>query len=132
MIKNILLFNSILLLMSFAKPENTYTLIVFEGSDWCSVCRKFEKEILKNSTVITYLQENNIKVKRIDFPQRKKMSKEQKEANKKYAEKYNFKGLFPTIVFTYSKKEKYYTLTSTKIKPRDFIKWLENKIHLNQ
>lgn len=130
--KNILLFSSILLLFSFTKLDNSYTLIVFEGSDWCSVCRKFEKEILKDSTVIAYLQENNIKVKKIDFPQRKKMSKEQKETNKKYAEKYNFKGRFPTIVFTSSKKEKYYTLASPKIKPKDFIKWLESKIHLNQ
>lgn len=108
------------------KVDNNYELIVFEGSDWCSNCKKFERNILNDSLVINYLEKEKIEVLKIDFPQRKKLSKEQKNSNKKYAEKYNFKGLFPTIILSRTDTILYTEISSKNMNSLAFIKQLEN------
>lgn len=57
---------------------------------------------MNDTTFIEYLNDKNIKLIKIDFPQRKKLSKEQKLYNKQIAEKYNFEGVFPTIIISRS------------------------------
>lgn len=108
------------------KVDSNYELIVFEGSDWCSNCKKFERNILNDSLVINYLEKEKIEVLKIDFPQRKKLSKEQKNSNKKYAEKYNFKGLFPTIILSRTDTILYTEISSKNMNSLAFIKQLEN------
>ena len=90
----------ILLLTSFHDKEKGYTLIVFEGSDWCGDCRRFEKNILNDESFVIFLEQQNITLERIDFPQRKKLQKEEQEYNKMMAEKYAFPGKYPTILLS--------------------------------
>lgn len=82
--------------------SDKYCLIIFEGSDWCANCIRLEKNILNDSAFIQYLNHETIKLIRIDFPQRKKLSNEQKLNNEQTARKYNFEGVFPTIVISRS------------------------------
>jgi thioredoxin-related protein len=114
------------------KSQDTQSLklIIFEGSDWCASCRKFEKQILRDSTVIDFLKEKHIELVKVDFPQRKKLSLEKENENKLIAEKYNFKGVFPTIVFDNS--ENAYILYNNNITPEKFIDWLDVKISKNE
>lgn len=113
----------VLNLFGFVKEEeNTFKLVVFEGSDWCSNCRKFEKNILQDSLVIDFLQKEKIQIIRVDFPQKKKISKEQEQINKQYAEKYQFEGVFPTIVLSRTDTLLYNKLSSSHLTPSEFIK----------
>ena len=74
------------------------TLFIFEGSDWCSNCKRLKNNILQDSSFLYALQKQQIKIESIDFPQRKKLSKETLEYNAAIAEKYDFQGIFPTLV----------------------------------
>jgi len=87
-----------------------YKLIVFEGSDWCPNCISFEKNVLSNDVFSKFLENNQIEIEKIDFPQRKKLSKEQIKYNASVAEKYAFDGSYPTILLTSSATEKYLRL----------------------
>ena len=79
-----------------------YDLIIFEGSDWCVNCIRLERNILRDTAFIQYLNQKNIKLLKIDFPQRKKLSSEQQSYNEQIAGKYNFEGIFPTIIIARS------------------------------
>ncbi len=85
---------------SFPNPCTKYQLIVFEGSDWCASCRKLEKNVLSDSAFITFLQNNQIELLKVDFPQRQKQPADLKKKNEQLAQKYQFKGEFPTLVLT--------------------------------
>ena len=93
---------SILSLLSFLfttdKHTNAYTLIVFEGSDWCVNCIRLEKNVLQTSAFKAYATQKMIAVKRVDFPQRKKLDPEIAAQNEKLADQYRFKGEFPTLL----------------------------------
>ena len=100
MTKRFLLFIvfTLALLSQAIAQESSYKLLVFEGSDWCSNCIRFNKTIMTDKTVSLFLSEHNIEREHIDFPQRKELDAETKSYNASVAEKYNFKGLFPTIL----------------------------------
>lgn len=120
------LFLIILVITGFSnvsQQTETYQLIVFEGSDWCSSCRKFEKEILQDSLVQSYIKQYAIEIVKVDFPQRKQLSPEKQKENKQLAEKYNFQGFFPTIII--ASDSMYAKLSSNKITPHQFIDWLK-------
>jgi hypothetical protein len=96
---------SVILFRSFGftnqiEVSEKYHLIIFEGSDWCANCIRLERNILKDTTFIKYLNHKNIKLVKVDFPQRKQLSKEQKFNNAQIAEKYNFEGVYPTIIIS--------------------------------
>ena len=76
----------------------THTLLVFEGSDWCRNCIRFKKTVLTKEPFKKYLQEKNIEVEQIDFPQRKQLDAATVAYNAKIADKYNFDGVFPTLL----------------------------------
>lgn len=96
----IVFFSSIIIMGSGYKPADQigFRLIVFEGSDWCSRCLRLEKEILNDSLFLNQMQSGSIKIERIDFPQRKKLSDTTRLFNTTIAEKYAFDGSFPTII----------------------------------
>jgi len=79
-------------------PIQTIEFLVFEGSDWCSNCKRLEKTILLDSTFKTFLTTESIQITRIDFPQRKKLEISLKEKNEALAEKYGFDGSFPGLI----------------------------------
>ena len=84
---------------TYAQTESkAFELIIFEGSDWCSNCVRLEKNVLSNPGFESFLLERNIKLKRIDFPQRKLLDKEHMAYNVSVAEKYLFDGVFPTLL----------------------------------
>lgn len=101
--KKSIIFFLILTNLSFAyivDNEQKYQLIIFEGSDWCSNCIRLEKNILSNEVFIDYLKDHDIELLRVDFPQRKKIDKQQRKVNEAIAEKYEFQGVFPSIILS--------------------------------
>ncbi|MFD2726738.1 thioredoxin family protein [Hyunsoonleella rubra] len=88
---------------SYSNPSlssNTFTLFVFEGSDWCVNCRRLEKNVLSDTTFISFLNEKQITLTRVDFPQRTKQNSQVKKNNELLAERYNFDGIFPTLILS--------------------------------
>lgn len=109
------------------EPETSFSLIVFEGSDWCTNCIKFEHNVLSNPEFIEYLKLNNISLVRIDFPRWEKQSKEVIKKNNNLAEQYNFQGDFPTVILSRSDSSDYIKLAHhNKITPDEFTGQIEN------
>ncbi len=78
--------------------NNNYKIFILEGSDWCANCINLDKNVLSDSTFIHFINEQNIDLIRVNFPQRLKLTKEEIAYNESIAEKYNFEGVFPTII----------------------------------
>jgi hypothetical protein len=113
--------------------EPKYKLIVFQGSDWCSNCIQFEKNVLSDENFTTELDKLNIKIEKIDFPQKKLLSKEVIKYNATIAEKYNFDGTFPTIYISKMDSNSYQKiLFSNTENSQDLIKKIKDKIILLQ
>jgi thiol-disulfide isomerase/thioredoxin len=98
-----------------------YQLVVFEGSDWCVNCRRLEKNVLSDSSFISFTIENKIEIEKVDFPQRKIQTKSEKNKNEEIAEKYQFDGSFPTLILArkdtlFYKKLNYNNQNLTQIK----------------
>lgn len=102
LLTRIFLFTSIIVFGSGFEPENQfrYMLIVFEGSDWCPRCRRLEQSVLSDTLFLHQLDRNSIRIEKIDFPQREKISAGTKQYNTSIAEKYAFDGSFPTLILT--------------------------------
>lgn len=98
----IVLYASIVIMGSGFEPKDhfRYSLIVFEGSDWCARCRSLEQTVLSDTSFLHQLDRNFIRIEKIDFPQRKKITPEAKLYNETVAEKYAFDGSFPTLILT--------------------------------
>lgn len=96
---------------NYTEPELSFSLIVFEGSDWCTNCIKFDKNILSNSEFQQFMQENNITLQRVDFPRWTKESEEDIQKKNDLAEQYNFQGDFPTLILTNANTSDYIQLT---------------------
>ena len=77
-----------------------YSLYIFEGSDWCANCKRLENTVLNNVAFLELLHANKIELVRVDFPQRKRLSKDQINQNKLLAVKYKFKGVFPSVILS--------------------------------
>jgi thiol-disulfide isomerase/thioredoxin len=96
------LLASLLLVMFLNTPTHPlpplYKLYVFEGSDWCTNCKRLDKNVLSQQDFQDFLRTQHIELVLVDFPQRKKLSKEQREINEKIAEKFAFEGVYPTLV----------------------------------
>jgi protein disulfide-isomerase len=71
-------------------------LLDFTGSDWCGWCIKLDKEVFSTEEFRKYAAKNLVLVK-IDFPQKKQQSPEQKRKNNSLARKFGVEG-FPTLI----------------------------------
>ena len=121
----------VLLSFSFISKDeavSTYKLVIFEGSDWCVNCIRLDRNVLKHDSFVQFLEKENIEVQRIDFPQRKKLEPEEKAFNASIAEKYNFQGIFPTILLVESETNKFITLTYHDQGAFEFIQQIRNNI----
>ncbi len=90
-----------------AKKYQLPLLLVFSGSDWCKPCIKLRENILYSAEFERYAFKNLVLVE-LDFPALKKnrLSKEQTTHNEQLAEKYNAKGVFPSmVVITHTGKQ---------------------------
>jgi thioredoxin-related protein len=81
-----------------SKQNNKLIFLSFSGSDWCSNCKRLEKTIFETEEFKKFAQ-NRLVLLRADFPMKKKnkLSKEQTAHNEKLADRYNKKGVFPSI-----------------------------------
>lgn len=114
--------------LSYEKPAD-FELIVFEGSDWCSNCRNLNKQVLSDEEFLKYLKKENIKLTKIDFPQRKKLTKEQEKINREYAQKYKFVGVFPTVILSRTDKQSYKNLSFTNQTADQFIQQIVDSLN---
>jgi hypothetical protein len=95
----------------YANDSSSFSVLyVFEGSDWCTNCRRLEKNILSDTAFLALLDSNRVLIERLDFPQRKKLSRETVSYNQYMSEKLGFNGDFPTLVIYSRKSQKYATL----------------------
>ncbi len=81
---------------SQAQAENKVLLLNFTGSDWCPWCVKLSKEIF-NTPEFAAFAETNLVLVELDFPRRKSISREQEQANRDLAKRFDIQG-FPTVV----------------------------------
>jgi thioredoxin-related protein len=79
-----------------AGKEQKLVLLDFTGSDWCSWCKKLDKETFSKSEFIDYAKKNLVLVE-VDFPNTKPQTDELKAANKALGAKYDVSG-YPTLV----------------------------------
>ena len=73
----------------------------FTGKEWCSWCKKLERQILSKDTFINYAKENLVLLE-LDFP-RGKRNLPQKQIE--LARKFNIKG-YPTVILMDSSTNK--------------------------
>lgn len=112
-----------------SKNDVRYKLILFEGSDWCMNCIRLEKNVLSNATFITFAEKQGIRIERIDFPQRKQLDEATKEYNAEMAEKYNFQGIFPTLILEKTDSKETQTLEYLDQSCSDFITLLSSNLN---
>ena len=83
-----------------AESEDKTILMSFNGSDWCGNCMRLERVLYEDASFQEFASENLVLLM-LDFPAKKKnqLPAEQKAHNEALAERYNPKGLFPTVLF---------------------------------
>jgi len=106
-----------------AKAEKKLVMLDFTGSDWCGWCIKLNKEVFSQPAFAEYAKKNLVAVE-VDFPNKKKLSAAQKQANDALAKKYEIKG-YPTIIVLNSEGEKVGELGYQAGGPKAFIAELE-------
>jgi thioredoxin-related protein len=107
-----------------AKEENKKVVMLFTGSDWCSWCMKWDKEVFSKSEFQDYANKNLVLLL-VDFPQKKKMSKAQERANDALQSKYKIEG-YPTVVVLDSQAKKVGSFGYSEGGPAAFFSKLES------
>ena len=106
-----------------AKTEKKLVMLDFTGSDWCGWCIKLNKEVFSQPAFAEYAKKNVVAVE-VDFPNKKKLSSAQKQANDALAKKYKING-YPTIIVLDSDGKKIGELGYQPGGPTAFIAALE-------
>lgn len=106
-----------------AKKENKLVLLDFTGSDWCGWCIKLKGEVFDLKEFKDYADKHLVLVE-VDFPRKKALSTEQKQANNALQEKYGIEG-YPTIIVLNGDGQKVGKLGYMKGGPKAFIAELE-------
>lgn len=81
-----------------ARAEKKYLLLDFTGSDWCTFCKAFDREVLETPQFKAWAKKNVVLVQ-VDFPHQTPLSDAVKSQNSTLAAKYPLKG-YPTVVIT--------------------------------
>jgi thioredoxin-related protein len=79
-----------------AKADDRRVLLFFTGSDWCSWCKRLNKEILSTPEFTKFAGEKLILVE-LDFPKSKSQPKEVKAQNAQLAQRFKIEG-YPTVI----------------------------------
>ena len=108
--------------LTFQKQTVTLDTIlyVFSGSDWCANCIELERKIISNPKFQSSLKAHHIQLEIIDFPQRKKLKAEMVKYNTLIAEKFNFEGVYPTLIVFSSSSQKYKQIVYQNENVEDF------------
>ena len=102
-----------------AKTENRQVFLFFTGSDWCSWCKRLNKEILSTPEFARYSKEKLILVE-VDFPKKRPQSATLKTQNAKLAKRYKIEG-YPTVILLNSAGTKIDELGYQEGGPAPFI-----------
>ena len=131
------LFRTLFLLLFFSlsfqswAQQAGYRLLVFEGSDWCANCRRLNKKVLSTSVIQDFLDKKSITLQKVDFPQRKKLADSILQQNKALAERYGFRGEFPTVMLVHSTSDVSKRIPYRNESPEEFIDLLNAIIQKN-
>ena len=79
-----------------AQAEKKLVLLDFTGSDWCSWCKKLDKETFSKPEFKSYAKTNLVLVE-VDFPSNKPQPDELKAANTALQQQFHVNG-YPTLV----------------------------------
>lgn len=83
--------------LNLARREDRFVMVYFTGSDWCSWCRKLDREVLNTTAFQTFMQDYLVPVK-LEFPKQAPLLPLQEKYNKSIAERYRVKS-YPTLIF---------------------------------
>lgn len=108
-----------------AQDSSKVEMYIFEGSDWCVNCKRFDKEILKSNVFQQYITDQKIVITNVDFPQKKSLDKLTKKRNEALANKFQFEGIYPSIYLKKMDGSKQ-LIPYTNQNPTEFIKNLNN------
>src|SRR5262245_13112334 len=106
-----------------AKTEKKMVMLDFTGSDWCGWCKKLNAEVFSTADFASYAKTNLVLVE-VDFPRRKQLTAEQKQANSALQNKYKVRG-YPTIIVLNSAGAKVAELGYQPGGPQAFIAQLD-------
>lgn len=95
-----------------SKSSSKPLFLLFTGSDWCSWCKKLEKEVLSTSEFAQAAGDQFIFVM-IDFPVNKKLPEDVMKQNKELQKKFGVSG-YPTVLLLDSKHQKLIATTGYK------------------
>ncbi len=112
---------------TLAARQHRAIVMVFQGSDWCSVCMKLDKEVFRSEAFKTAADEKYVLLK-VDFPRRKAnaLPADQQKKNNQLAERYNRNGYFPLVVLL---DERGHVLGETgykKMSPEEYVMHLSS------
>jgi len=112
------------------KPDRdtAYTLIIFEGSDWCANCWRLEKTVLQDTVFLKELERLDITIEKIDFPQKNRQPEKTRQYNNSIAEKYDFDGSFPGLVLTKKGANRYQKIRYGHQSGRELLEELKLKM----
>jgi len=79
-----------------ARASDRPLVAFFTGSDWCTWCKRLEKEVFETAAFKAWAKDKVVLLE-LDFPSRTPQSKALKDQNKKLAAKYQVEG-FPTVL----------------------------------
>ncbi len=82
--------------MSQAKAESKPVLLFFTGSDWCTWCKKLEKEAF-NTAEFDREMGNRLIFVELDYPRSSNQDQKLRQQNQKLAQKYGIRG-YPTVI----------------------------------
>ena len=109
-----------------AKENKRYVVAVFSGSDWCTWCKKLEKEIL-STEAFRKGAVGRYELVYIDNPRDKNLLSEHgKENNRKLTSKYGIHG-FPTVLILDADGEKVAELGYDKNGPERYLEKIEEE-----
>ena len=106
-----------------AKAEKKPMLLDFTGSDWCGWCIQLKKEVFSTPEFAKYAKDNLVLVE-VDFPQTKKLPKEEAEQNEKLQQEYKIEG-YPTIILLNADGKKVASTGYQKGGPQKYIEHLK-------
>jgi thioredoxin-related protein len=116
--------------LNIAAKEDKPIVLVFQGSDWCSLCIRLDREVWSTEWFSNYAKSHYVMLS-ADFPRKKAnaLSQGQADNNAVLAEKYNVNGIFPLVVI-FDKNGKILGQTGYKnASPEEYVTILNSFIH---
>jgi len=100
-------------------------LAYFTGSDWCEWCAKLDRQVFETPVFARWAAEHVVLLK-LDFPEKKKQSKQIRKQNAELKDRYHIKG-FPTVLLLDAGGK---VLAKTGFRPGGAEKWTDHASHL--